>query len=193
MAMNSETRLGCGRLVDDVLANADSPPDRHERSCPFCQEVRDSLGQLSDATAALTALEAQSPDYTPSSRVKDVVMQLVHVEVRRGRSLPLVTPSDGTPAALAISKQAVLDVIWRTADDMTELRAGYCAVQLDGPAQQPGQPTAVRIDIHVTVAAGSSIPDVTASLRTRLHDQIAAETGLRTGQITVAVEDLFHD
>lgn len=192
MAVNDPSRLGCGRLIDDVWDTADEPPDEHELLCPFCQQARANLKTLADATEALTAHEDESPDFTPGLRVKDLVMQLVHVEVRRGQAIPLLTPElvDSDPE-LAISEQAVLDVVWRTADAIPGLLARHCAVHLHPLDQQPGLPAAVHIDLHIAVAANMSIPELTGVVRAQLSERIAAEAGLSTRRVSITVEDLF--
>ncbi len=193
MAVNDDQpRLGCGRLVDDVWATAEEPPTAHEASCPFCQRARASMQQLADATDALTDHEDESPDYTPSINVKDLVMQLVHVEVRRGQPIPLLNPDPpGTPPELTISEQAVLDVIWRAADALPGVRARHCTVQLDPADQQPGQPATVQVNVNIAIVTGLSIPQLTERLRVQLTDQIAAETGLTARRIGITVEDLY--
>jgi hypothetical protein len=192
MAVNDQSRLGCGRLIDELWDTADQPPNEHELSCPFCQQARTNLQALSDATDALTAHEDESPDFTPSMRVKDLVMQLVHVEVRRGQAIPLLTPElvDAAPE-LSISEQAVLDVVWRTADAIPGLVARHCAVRLHPLDQQPGLPAVVHIDLHIAVASYVSIPQITDVVRAQLSERIAAETGLSTRRVSITVEDLF--
>lgn len=192
MAMNDDPRLGCGRLADDVWATADDPPSPHEETCPFCQRARASLQALADATDDLVAYEADDPDYRPGAFVKDLVMQLVHVEVRRGRPIALLTPDDPaeTPS-LAITEQAVLDVIWRAADLLLGLRARHCAVHLDPADQSPGRPASVQIEVQIAVAAGLPIPEAVDRMRAQLREMIEVETGLATRRITVTVEDLY--
>lgn len=192
MALNDNPRLGCGRLADDVWATADDPPSPHEASCPFCQRARASLQALADATDDLVAHEDVDPDYRPGAYVKDLVMQLVHVEVRRSRPIALLTPEDPTdPPSLAITEQAVLDVIWRAADLLPGLRVRHCAVHLDPADQRPGRPAAVQIDVHMAVAAGLPIPEAVDRMRAQLQEMIELETGLATRRITVTVEDLY--
>lgn len=192
MAVNDQPRLGCGRLIADVWAAAENPPDAHELVCPFCQRARQNLEDLSDATDALTAHEDDSPEYTPGLHVKDLVMQLVHVEVRRGQPIPLLNPEGvGNPPSLAISEQAVLDVIWRAADMLPGVRARRCSVHLHPVDQQPGLSAAVHVEVHIAVAASMSIPQTTELLRTHLRDLIATETGLSTRRIAITVEDLY--
>lgn len=189
---NDQPRLGCGRLVDDVWATAEDPPTVHQTTCPFCQRARASLQQLAVATDALSDHEDESPDYTPGIHVKDLVMQLVHVEVRRGQPIPLLNPDPpGRPPDLTISEQAVLDVVWRAADALPGVRARHCAVQLDPADQQPGQPATVQVDVDIAIVLVLSIPQLTERLRMQLTDQIGAETGLTARRIGITVEDLY--
>ncbi|WP_375423024.1 Asp23/Gls24 family envelope stress response protein [uncultured Friedmanniella sp.] len=192
MAVNEESRLGCGRLVDDVWADADRPPDAHEQTCPFCQQARATMLGLSEATDALRGYEEQDPEYVPSVAVKDLVMQLVHIEVRRGRALPLRVPeTEALVPRLAISEQAVLDVVWQGADAIPGVRGRHCAVVAELTEQRPGEAGTVRIELHVALAAGVSIPEVTGRLRDHLRRHVADETGLHTSRIDVTVEDLY--
>lgn len=193
MAMSDDQgRLGCGRSIDDVWATADRPPDAHEQDCPYCQEARASLTELSEATDSLLDHEDETPDFTPGAHVKDLVMQLVHVEVRRSQPLPLLVADPAElPATLTISRQAVLDVIWRTADSLPGVRARHCAVEVDPQDQQPGHTAVVDVRLDIAMAAGLAVPDLTASLRAQLRERLTAETGLTTRRIDVTVEDLY--
>jgi hypothetical protein len=194
MAVNdgdSDPRLGCGRLIDDVWATAQRPPDAHEQTCPFCQNARRNLQDLTEATDALVAFEAESPDYAPTRNIKDLVMQLVHLEVRRGQPLPLETPDDGMPPQLAVSEQAVLDLIWKAADTLPGIRARHCSVELHPVDQEPGRPAVVHVNVTIAVSVGTSIPESTRMLRARLGDMVATHTGLTVRRISVTVEDLY--
>lgn len=193
MAVNDDQpRLGCGRFVDDVWATAEEPSTPHETGCPFCQRARASMQQLTEATDALSDHEDESPDYTPGMYVKDLVMQLVHVEVRRGQPIPLLNPDPpGPPPDLTISEQAVLDVIWRAADAFPGVRARHCTVKLEPADQQPGEPATVQVDVNIAVTVGLSIPQLSDRLRVQLADQIAEETGLIVRRIGITVEDIY--
>lgn len=193
MAVNGDQpRLGCGRLADDVWATADQPATTHEASCEFCQRARTSMRQLAEATDALSAHEDDSPDYTPGRHVKDLVMQLVHVELRRGQPIPLTIPDPpGRPPELTISEQAVLDVMWRAADTVPGVRARHCAVHLQPADQQPGLPAVVEVDMNIAVAAGLAIPPLATRLRVHLADRLTEQTGLTVQRIGLTVEDLY--
>jgi hypothetical protein len=192
MAVTDPTRLGCGRLLDEVWDHADADPTAHEQSCPYCQRARASAHDLAAATTALTDHENETPDYTPGPHVKDFVMQLVNIEVRRGQPIPLTTPDPpDSPPDLTISEQGVLDVIWRAADAVPGLRARHCAVHLQPADPHPGQPGTIDITINITVAGTLAILSATDRLRTQLHEQVSAETGLVTRRINVTVEDLY--
>jgi hypothetical protein len=193
MEMTDPTRLGCGRPLDEVWDHAEDEPSVHEQSCAYCQRARASAHDLAAATSALTDHENESPAYTPGPHVKDFVMQLVNIEVRRGQPIPLTTPDppDSRPD-LTISEQAVLDVIWRAADAVPGVRARHCAVHPQPADPHPGEPGVIDISINITIAATLALVSAVDRLRVQLHEQVRAETGLITRKIHVVVEDL-HD
>ena len=86
--MADDTRLSCGRSIDDVWSHVDYAPDEHERSCPYCLEARARLLRLAEAAADLRVTEAADPALQPRAGFTASVMSLVRAEVRRGQALP---------------------------------------------------------------------------------------------------------
>ncbi len=193
MAVNDDTRLGCGRTIDDVWTSADQPSNPHERGCQHCQRARASLAHLTDATDALRLHDEEH--LHPGPRVKLAVMNLVRAQVRRSQPIPLAVPEPGTPAQLTISEQAVLAVVWRAADAIPGIRVRRCAVHLSPTGQQTGQPAALTVTltvaVSVEVAVATTIPAAVPQLQARITQLAAAETGLDTRTIHVSVEDLY--
>lgn len=193
MAVNDDARLGCGRLIDDVWARADQPPDEHERGCPHCQRARASLADLTAATAALRADDEQH--LHPGPRVKAAVMSLVRAQVRRSQPIPLAVPAPGSAAELTISEQAVLAVIWTAADATPGIRVRRCDVQLAATGQRTGEPAALTVTltvaVSVDVAVTTTIPAAVPDLQARITALLAAETGLGAQSIHVNIEDVY--
>ena len=195
MAVNDDTRLGCGRLIDDVWATADQPPDQHEQQCAQCQRARASLTDLTAATAALRRHDEEH--LQPGPRVKSAVMTLVRAQVRRSQPIPLAVPEPGNAAELTISEQAVVAVIWTAADAIPGIRVRRCDVHLPPTGQRTGQPArltvtltvAVSVDVAVTTTIPAAIPD----LQARITALLATETGLDARTIHVTVEDIYDD
>lgn len=190
MAVTEGARLGCGRMIDDVWAALDEPADAHEQMCPYCQQARASLDDLALATTELRTHDEEN--LRPGRELKTSVMHLVHAQVRRGQSLPLIVPEPGAPATLTISEQAVLGVVWTVADLHPGVRARRCSVQVED-GQRPGLSAAVTMTLAVTVAASYAASTLTSvrTLRARIAERVIAETGLHATTIDVVVEDLY--
>lgn len=191
--MADDTRLSCGRSIDDVWAHVGSPPDAHERDCPYCQEARARLLGLSTATAELRAAEAVDPDLQPGPDFATSVMSLVRAEVRRGQALPLGV--DEAPG-LTISEQAVVGLVWTAADAVPGMRARRCLVRQVDPFEAwdddlvPGG-TLVDVDLTVVVDLGTSIPEAADRLRASVVGLVDAETGLQVRRVDLTVEDVL--
>ncbi|SEQ31599.1 Asp23/Gls24 family envelope stress response protein [Microlunatus flavus] len=204
--MADDARLSCGRSIDDVWSHLDGPPDEHERTCPYCLEARARLLRLSDAAIDLRSTEAADPALQPDPGFTASVMGLVRAEVRRGQAIPL--DADEVPG-LTISEQAVVGLVWAAADSVPGIRARRCRVRPftdddgdgDGDGGEDGwQPpdehelrsgTLVDVDLALAVEPGTSIVEATATLRRRVAEQVARETGLGVRRVDLTVEDVL--
>lgn len=191
--MADDTRLSCGRSIDDVWSHIDGAPDAHERGCPYCLEARARLLRLSAATAGLRAAEAVDPDLQPEPGFTASVMSLVRAEVRRGQTFPLDVEEE---PGLTISEQAVVGLVWAAADAVPGIRARRCEVHLvdeeeAGDVTAAARVTLVDVDLDVAVGPGTSIPAATAELRDRVARLVDAEAGLRVRRVDLRVEDVL--
>lgn len=191
--MADDTRLSCGRSIDDVWDHVGSAPDAHERDCPYCQDARTRLLRLSAATADLRSAEADDPDLQPAPGFAESVMTLVRAEVRRGQVIPL--EADATPG-LTISEQAVVGLVWTAADAVPGLRARRCRVVQVDPADLAGSDdalglTLVDVDLTVAIQPGTSIPAASDQLRRRVVGLVDLETGLQVRRVDLTVEDVL--
>jgi hypothetical protein len=134
MAMNpgaDDTRLGCGRDIDEVWASMERVPDEHERSCPFCQEARASMSPLALATARMRSSDMADPDLVPDPGVLDRVMEVARAEARRGRLLPLDEPEpEEVTAELTVSEQTAAAVARRAADGVVGVQVRRSRVEV---------------------------------------------------------------
>ena len=188
--MADDTRLSCGRSIDDVWSHIDAAPDAHERYCPYCLEARARLLRLSLATADLRAAEAVDPELQPSPGFVASVMGLVRAEVRRGQVIPLgVVEAPG----LSISEQAVVVLVWSAADAVPGMRARRCRVrEVDRPdVEHPLGPTLVDVDLTVAMDPGTSIPVASDQLRRSVVGRVDTETGLQVRSVDLIIEDLL--
>lgn len=193
MAVNDDTRLGCGRTIDEVWATADQPPTAHERDCDYCQRARDSLSEL---TAATTALRRHDEEHLqPGPGVKSAVMNLVRAQVRRTQPFPLAVPELGDAAELTISQQAVVAVVWTAGDAIAGVRVRRCQARLAPSGQRTGEPAGLTVTLTVAVsvelARTTGIRAAVPTLRSRITRVLADETGLDARLIHIAVEDIY--
>ena len=195
--MADDTRLSCGRSIDDVWSHLDGAPDEHERRCPYCLEARARLLRLSDAAADLRTSEAADPTLQPDPGFTASVMGLVRAEVRRGQAIPL--DGDDDPG-LTISEQAVVGLVWAAADSVPGVRARRCRVRValdddpdgtDAPERVFEGGTLVDVSLSLALQPGTSLVDATATLRGRVTDRVGAESGLRVRRVDLAVEDVL--
>jgi uncharacterized alkaline shock family protein YloU len=187
--MADDTRLSCGRSIDDVWSRIDGPPDEHERGCPYCLEARARLLRLSEAAADLRVAEANDPGLQPGAGFTASVMSLVRAEVRRGQSLPLDVDED---PGLTISEQAVVSLVWAAADTVAGVRARRCRVRLVDPEGFPsGGPTLVDVDLAVAFHPGTPLRVTTEQLRDRVRRIVDAEAGVEVRRVELVVEDVL--
>ncbi|MGI3779881.1 MAG: hypothetical protein ACRYG2_03810 [Janthinobacterium lividum] len=186
--MADDTRLSCGRSIDDVWSHVGGMPDEHERSCPYCLEARARLLRLSDATADLRTEQASDPDLQPEPDFTASVMSLVRAEVRRGQTFPLDADED---PGLTISEQAVVSLVWAAADTVPGVRARRCRVRLTDRDPELSGPTDVDVDLALAVQTGTAVPAATELLRARVVVLVDAEAGLRVRRVDLVVEDLL--
>lgn len=195
--MADDTRLSCGRSIDDVWSHLDGAPDEHERSCPYCLEARARLLRLSEAAVDLRTSEAADPSLQPDVGFTASVMGLVRAEVRRGQAIPLDGDED---PGLTISEQAVVGLVWAAADSVPGVRARRCRVRvavddepdLDGDAGRVFEGgTLVDVDLSIALQPGTALVEATTLLRARVADGVGEESGLRVRRVDLAVEDVL--
>lgn len=131
MAVNSSTRLGCGRDIDDVWDNIHHAPDAHEATCPDCSAARDSLSDLVDATSRMHSEDDADAQLQASPQVLTRILDVARSEVRRGRRLPLSKPRPGEISTdLSVSEQAIVSVVRRACDRDPLVHLRRCRVEL---------------------------------------------------------------
>lgn len=177
MAMNqtsSDYLLPCGRDVEQVWEHLDDIDVAHERTCPHCTTVRESLRLLREATGQLAAEDIEPPGLT--SRI----MAAVRAEVRRRDLLPLPTTE---PGEVRISDQAVAAVLRFAADTVSGVRARRCKV------------TRVDRGVRVVMSLAARYPEFTAAALDEVRERVTAAAGARIGlrlvELELVLEDLY--
>ncbi|MET9123927.1 Asp23/Gls24 family envelope stress response protein [Streptomyces sp. NPDC004528] len=127
--------LPCGRFLSQVWeawenAGADDP---HLRECPYC---RPAVRELEDLESAVRRLRDESPVAEPydAGPLARRVMDVVRLELRPGRPLPLGGPAEN----LWIMEAVAARTLRAAAETVAGVRAGSCRIT----AVPPGSPIA---------------------------------------------------
>ena len=200
MALTDTGRLGCGRDVDDLWAHIDQEPDEHEAGCPDCQAARADLAGLASATTAMVDSDEADSRLVARPGALAAIVAIARTEVRRGRTLPLLTASadrSDRQGELTISEQAVASVVREASDGLGDVEGRGCRVRVadDEPGRAPtavGSPTALAVELSLTVGAGCPSLRSSPSYGAASAPTSTAASGCPSRQITIHVEDL-HD
>lgn len=191
---NSTTQLGCGRDIDDVWARADEPPDAHETACPDCRAARASLRELNEATRDLRSRDQADPDLHLDPGLVSKITSIARAEVRRGRRIPLRhAVAETVEPDLTISEQAVAGVIRHVCDRFDDVEGRRCRVEIsDREAGLDPADVAISVQLRISVAVTTSIPERIETLRRAIIDAVADQIGVTADTVDIVVEDV-HD
>lgn len=173
--------LPCGRLLsrtwDDWERGADDP---HLRTCPHCRQAVRGLDDLESVVRGLQAetdTTASAYDTEPLTRR---IMDVVRLELRPGRPLPLGEPAED----LWIMEAVVARALRAAAESVPGVRAGSCRLR-DGDG---GDGVEVRLEIHAP--ADAPLPELAARVRERVWEAADRELGMDITAVDIRVTDL---
>ncbi|MEU0354436.1 hypothetical protein [Streptomyces cyaneofuscatus] len=183
-----EERLVCGRLLSDVWDAWDAgrtTHDPHLAACPHCSAALAELTGLDDAVRRTCAEEPGVPEATAAA-VTARVMDLVRLELRPGRPLPLGEPEEDH----WIVEAAAARLLRAAVDALPGVRAGSCRIApLD--AADPTGPVHVRVE--VVASLDRSLPDLADAVRARIAEVTDQDIGIRLGAADVLIVDILDD
>lgn len=172
--------LLCGRLLsrtwEDWERGADDP---HLRTCPHCRQAVRGLDDLESVVRGLQAetdTTASAYDTEPLTRR---IMDVVRLELRPGRPLPLGEPTED----LWIMEAVVARALRAAAESVPGVRAGSCRLR-DGD----GDGVEVRLEIHAP--ADAPLPELAARVRERVWEAADRELGMDITAVDIRVTDL---
>ncbi|WP_369217820.1 Asp23/Gls24 family envelope stress response protein, partial [Streptomyces flavofungini] len=172
-------------------------PDPHAAGCPHCAEALDSLRRLEDVVS--TARDADPAETEPdTSALVGRVMDVVRLELRPGRTLPLGEDDEDA----WIVEAAAARVLRAAAETLPGVRAGSCRIEpVPGVDAPPGRapdtaaarrlrrgPVIVRLAVDVTLTWG--LQEAADKVRRRVLEAADTELGMRVVSVDVTIADI---
>ncbi|MEU0685521.1 hypothetical protein [Streptomyces uncialis] len=185
--------LPCGRSLESVWDAQGTPEaerDAHLRTCPHCVAALRELTTLDRLVQrARDTDEADTADPREAARFTARVMDVVRLELRPGRTLPLGDPDED----LWIVESAAARTFRAAADALPGVRAGSCRVRpadpADGGSGVPRGP--VRVRLEVAVSPHRNLQEAAEDVRAATVRAGAERLGLAVGRVDVTVTDLL--
>ncbi|MFD8395510.1 Asp23/Gls24 family envelope stress response protein [Streptomyces sp. NPDC059680] len=182
-----DERLPCGRKLADVwLQWEEGPEDTHARTCPHCSATLHELDQLKDV---VREAQTEEPLEADADVLVERVMDVVRLELRPGRTLPLGTPEEDH----WIVEAAAAKVFRAAADSLPGIRAGSCRVVPSGPGAAASQRTRgpVAVCIEVMIAMTADLQQAAEQVRERVLTAADIALGMEVGSVDVTVTDVY--
>ncbi|WP_411118136.1 hypothetical protein [Streptomyces sp. 058-1L] len=183
-----EERLACGRLLSDVWDAGDTgraADDPHLSVCPYCSAALAELTGLGEAVRRTCAEEPGVPEATTAA-ITARVMDLVRLELRPGRPLPLGGPEEDH----WIVEAAAARLLRAAVDALPGVRAGSCRIEPLDPADPTGP---VHVRVEVAAALDRSLPDLADAVRARIAEVADRDIGISLGAADILVVDILDD
>lgn len=184
--------LPCGRELSQVWEQWEAGvPDPHADGCPHCAQALDALRQLE---GIVTEARDTSPREQDTSALTGRVMDVVRLELRPGRTLPLGDEDEDA----WIVEAAAARTVRAAAESLPGVRAGSCRI---GPLDEAKAPAPagrlargpVRIRVEVQVPLPWNLPEVADRVRGRVLEAVDEELGMRIAVVDVTISDLIDD
>lgn len=140
--------LPCGRLLSQVWAAwEERAADDHQLACPHCRRAVSDLEELETAVRRLRddTDDIEAAAGFDAAALTQRVMDVVRLELRPGRPLPLGAPDED----MWIMESVAARGLRAAAEEFPGVRAGSCRISTDGPGS--GRVT-VRLDIHAPLS-----------------------------------------
>lgn len=195
-AVHDDERLPCGRLLSQVWDDWERQPadptdttditgsaDTHARTCPHCSRSVRELDELESAVRDLRDETTDAFSYDAAT-LTERVMDVVRLELRPGRPLPLEPAED-----LWIMEAVAARALRTAAETVPGVRAGSCRLlplTASGPTLGP-----VEVRLAVYAPAGVPLPELAEEVRDRVREAAEGRLGLETAAVHITVTDLI--
>ncbi|WP_260334183.1 Asp23/Gls24 family envelope stress response protein [Streptomyces beigongshangae] len=189
--VDDDERLPCGRLLsrvwDDRKRQRAGTADPHPRTCPHCRRAVSGLDELGSAVAELRRDETADTSAYDTAPLAERVMDLVRLELRPGRPLPLGEPAED----LWIMEAVAARTLRAAAESVSGVRAGSCRLfprSCALPAGTGRGPVEVRLDVHAP--PGVPLPELAERIRGRVREAADLRLGMDVAAVDIRISDL---
>ncbi|MFS8198281.1 Asp23/Gls24 family envelope stress response protein [Streptomyces sp. CWNU-52B] len=184
--VDDDEQLPCGRLLSQVWDDWEQQTDDpHLRTCPHCRQSLHGLDELESAVRDLRDETTDTSAYDATTLTQRV-MDVVRLELRPGRPLPLGEPTED----LWIMEAVAARTLRAAAETVFGVRAGSCLLHpLSGSDSAVG-PVEVRLTIHAPL--DSTLPELAEEVRSRVRDAADRQLGMDIAAVDVRVADLIE-
>ncbi|MGW0667946.1 Asp23/Gls24 family envelope stress response protein [Streptomyces sp. NPDC002746] len=180
-----DERLPCGRLLSHVWDLWEQgTADPHLGECPHCRRAVDELAGLESAVRGLREETdtTETYDATPLTRR---VMDVVRLELRPGRPLPLGEPAEDLWVMEAVAARTVR----AAAETVPGVRAGSCRIVPGAPHSRGPAGIDVRLELHVPLS--DDLTELADRVRRRVREAVDEGLGLGVTELDIRITDLL--
>ncbi|UDM05487.1 Asp23/Gls24 family envelope stress response protein [Streptomyces longhuiensis] len=179
---SDDEQLRCGRMLFEVWSDWE---DGVVDSCPHCERAVQDLDQLGTAVRQMEDAtdEAEVSSGFDPAALTQRVMDVVRLELRPGRPLPLSDPADH----MWIMESVAARTLRTAAEQVPGVRAGSCRID---PATASGTG---KVTVRIGIRAPWSTPDLQEladRVRSRVEQAADRRLGLDIGGVDICITDL---
>ncbi|MFE2423303.1 Asp23/Gls24 family envelope stress response protein [Streptomyces hokutonensis] len=180
---SEDEHLACGRLISSVWeAWEQQAQDPHMLSCPYCRRAVSELEALESAVRGLRD-DTADPSGDDVATLTQRVMDVVRLELRPGRPMPLGEPGEDLWIMEAVAARSLR----AAAERVPGVRAGSCRL-VPGPGGGGAGAVEVRLDVHAP--SGAVLPELADQVRRQVWAAAESELGMPMASVDIRVTDL---
>ncbi|WP_329285600.1 Asp23/Gls24 family envelope stress response protein [Streptomyces sp. NBC_00691] len=176
---DDHARLPCGRLISELWDRWERQEhDAHLTVCEHCRHQVEDLERLESAVHGLR--EATEPEGADVTALTRRVMDVVRLELRPGRPIPLGDPWEDLSIMEAVAARSLREA----AETIPGVHAGSCRLELTPRAPE----VAVRIEVHAP--AHGVLPEIADRIRAAVRAAATSELGMSVSAVDILISDL---